>query len=311
MISKRSSKSPILNVRADVEIGASAKYELKKTVTEHVPADVVRAKNSAWLTALSPFTQWAGLIGDKLAHKRNLLRIQHEEAISAILERAAPRLRAIQGPIKPIPLKFLVPFLENASLEEPDSALIEMWATLLVSSAEEYNENNLYYVRLISQMSSVQAKIFENIIGPFGVHSVLVAMEQYFFHGQNFLRDRIFDEFNKSKRTLHTLETSWKKIEKAVNIQGVVIEHIDLGHVVRKRERDEYTSGPPSFSIYDDKQENDYLILRGLGLIEYTDTGDFEINNQWNIKVMGYYISPLGLAFAEACGVGLTSVQTK
>ncbi len=309
MISKRSSKSSILNVQADVEIGASAKYELKKTVTEHVPADVVRAKNSAWLTTLSPFTQWAGLIGDKLAHKRNLLRIQHEEAISAILERAAPRLRAIQGPIEPIPLKFLVPFLENASLEEPDSALIEMWASLLVSSAEKYNGDNVYYVRLISQMSSLQAKLFENIIGPFGVHSLLVAMEENFFQGQSFLRDRILDEFNKSKRTIHMLEKSWRKIEKAVNILGVVIEHIDLGHADKKR--DEYASGTPSFSIYDDKQQNDYLILRGLGLIEYADTGFFEINNHWNIKVMGYYISPLGLAFAKACGVGLTSVQTK
>ena len=85
-------------------------------------------------------------------------------------------------------------------------------------------------------------------------------------------------------------------------MQGVIIEHIDIGHL----QREDYRSGPPSYSIYDDKNENDYAILRGLGLLEYIDTGYFEVMQTWKIKVMAHYVSPLGLSFAQACGVGVT-----
>jgi hypothetical protein len=52
-----------------------------------------------------------------------------------------------------------------------------------------------------------------------------------------------------------------------------------------------------------DEQQNDYAILRGLGLIEYIDTGYFVVVEQWKIKVMAHYVSPLGLNFVQACGV--------
>jgi hypothetical protein len=288
-----------LNVQATADVGVSAKYEVRKTVTEHVPEDVTRAKNSAWLTILSPFTHWAGLIGDKLAYKRELLRIQQEEALTAIVRHAAPKLALLRAPIKPIPAKFLVPFLENASLEEPDSELIRMWANLLVSSAENYNEDNVYYVRLISQLSSVQARLFEAIIGVGGPKRVLLTMEEKFFLGQYFLSERILDAFKNAKRPPATLNQAWKLLERILNMEGVVVEHIDLGHLTK----DDYTGGCPSYSIYKDSQQNDFAILRGLGLLEYVDTGYMELIGRWKIKVMAHYVSPLGLASAEACGV--------
>jgi len=296
---KRNIDVPSSKVEAKAELGISAKYEVKKTITEHVPVDVTRAKTSAWLTILSPFTNWAGLIGDKLAYRRDLLRIQQEEALTAIVRHAAPNLALIKDPIKPIPVKFLVPFLENASLEDPDSELVKMWANLLVSSAKNYNEDNVYYVRLLSQMSSVQARLFEAIIGGRGPRSVLISMEQNFFLGQHFLSQMIEDAFKKAKKPPATLTQAWKILERALNHQGVVIEHIDLGHLTKE----DFTNGCPPYSIYDDRQQNDYAILRGLGLLEYVDTGYMEVIERWNVKVMAHYVSPLGLAFAQACGV--------
>jgi hypothetical protein len=274
---------------------------VKKKIIERIPDDVVRAKNDAWLTILSPFTEWAGLIGDKLAHKRDLLRIQREEALTAILVRAAPRLDSIKAPIKPIPLKLLVPFLENASLEDPrDSNLIEMWANRLVSSAENYSGDNVYYVRLISQISSVQARLFEDIVGPRGPRSVLLSMEENYFLGNHFIQERIVKGFQRSRRFPSTLTQAWRCLVKILNMQGVVIEHIDVG---KQGEKDNYTNGPPNYSIYLDKNQNDFAILRGLGLLEYVDTGYFDVQETWNIKVLAHYVSPLGLRFAEACGV--------
>lgn len=296
---KRPFDPSALSIQASAEIGASAKYEVKRTVTEHIPEDVTRANNNAWLTILSPITQWAGLIGDKLAHKRELLRIQQEETLTAIMLRAAPKLALLKLPIEPVPIKFLVPFLELASLEEPDSELVKMWANLLVSSAENYHADNVYYVGLISQMSSVQATLFEAMIGPRGPQSVLDSMAQNFFLGQSFLSECIRDAFGNAKRPPFTLRQAWNRLTKTLNMQGVVIEHIDLGHHVKE----DYTSGSPPYSIYREEQQNDYAILRGLGLIEYIDTGFFVVMEQWKIKVMAHYTSPLGLNFAQACGV--------
>jgi hypothetical protein len=47
---KRATNVPALNVQATADVGVSAKYEVRKTITEHVPEDVTRAKTSAWLT---------------------------------------------------------------------------------------------------------------------------------------------------------------------------------------------------------------------------------------------------------------------
>ena len=299
----RSEDSPKIRrgvkIRLGAEIGASAKYEVKKTVVERIPEDVTRANNNAWLTVVSPFTQWAGLIGDRLTYKRQLLRTQQEETLNAILSRAAPRLALLKHPVNPIPLKFLVPFLESASLEEPTSILVELWANLLVSSAERYHDDNVYYVGLISRMSSMQARLFQNMIGSGGSENVHKYMDEQFFHGNQFLRDVIIEAFRKGTRSPRSLVQAWNKVVDHLAIPGLVIEHIDIGHI----EREDYDNGKPIYSIYDDKQENDYAILRGLGLLEYADTGYFDAPGKWRIKVMAHHISPLGLEFAKACGV--------
>jgi hypothetical protein len=294
---KRSETPSGSSVHVGAHIGASAKYEIKRSTIERVPEDVIRAKSGAWLTTLSPFTQWAGLIGDKLAHKRQLLRIQQEEALNAILSHAAPGLESLKGPLKLIPLKFIVPFLENASLEEPESDLVKLWANLLVSSAEDYHADNIYYVRVISQMSSAQARLFQSVIGPGGASSVLRSMEPNYYLGRYFLNESISDAFEKFRGQVRTLKQVWNMLSSKLNIQGIVIEHIDLGHV----ERADYTSGLPHYSIYQDKRQNDYAILRGLGLLDYVDTGYF-VMDAWKIKVMAHYVTSLGLAFAESCG---------
>jgi hypothetical protein len=120
---KNSKPSVSAKAEATAKVAAIAKYEVKKQITEVIPEDVTRAKASAWLTLLSPITHWAGLKGDQLAHKRHLLRIQQEETLAEIAQRAMPRIKALGKPITPVPAKFLVPFLEKASLEEPDSRL--------------------------------------------------------------------------------------------------------------------------------------------------------------------------------------------
>jgi hypothetical protein len=302
---KRSDVTAPVKVRAKAELGATMKYTVRKKITEQIPEDVTRAKASAWLTILSPITEWAGLKGDQLRHKRELLRIHQEETLTAILRCAAPGLAKLEGPIEPVPAKFLIPFLENASLEDPDSELVNLWAGLLVSSAGNYSGDNVYYVRLLSQMSSIQAQLFEAIIGERGPGSVEATMDNIFAgFRHDFLLDLIVTRFGRAKRSPRTLSSAWSIISRLLNVEGLVIEHIDLG---RKGEPDDYASGAPPYSYYDDKRANDFDILTGLGILNYTDTGYFVLGEQWDVKVMSYYVSRLGLKFATACGVGTTN----
>jgi hypothetical protein len=67
---KKRSRIGNVSATAKVEATARASYQHKKTVTEIIPPDVTRAKADAWLTLILPITEWAGLRGDQLRHKR-------------------------------------------------------------------------------------------------------------------------------------------------------------------------------------------------------------------------------------------------
>ena len=108
-------------------------YERKTDVTIEQPEDVTRAKAFAWLDVISPITQWAGLKGDTLRHKRDLLRLEREESLYEVSQKLREKLEG--KTITPIPTKQLIPALEKASLEAPNSEFIERWANLLASAA--------------------------------------------------------------------------------------------------------------------------------------------------------------------------------
>jgi abortive infection alpha-like protein len=162
---QQSTSNAFAKVEASAKVGASAKYVVKRTIKQIIPEDVTRAKAGAWLTLISPITQWAGLKADELAHKRELLRLQQEETLAEIAVRASSRLKALPANGEPVPMKFIVPFLEKASLENADSDLIDLWANLLVSAAEHYNPHYVHFANIISQMSAQQARVFTGIVG--------------------------------------------------------------------------------------------------------------------------------------------------
>jgi hypothetical protein len=152
-------------IAATAKLEASAKvgYQRKKTIIEVVPEDVSRAKSKAWLDLISPITEWAGLKGDQLRHKRNLLRIQQEETLVRVAKQVRKNLLGIQI-VHPVAAKILVPALENASLESPsDDEMINKWAQLLSSSAAGHNVHPRF-VRILSELEGRQAKALESLV---------------------------------------------------------------------------------------------------------------------------------------------------
>jgi hypothetical protein len=294
-----------IDARAKASATASAKYEIKKNIQQVIPEDVTRARAGAWLTLISPLTQWAGLKGDELAHKREMLRLQREETLSEIARRADARLKDLPAPQEPIPTKFLVPYLEKASLEDADSELIDLWVNLLVSAARHYNPHYVHFANIIAQMSAQQAKLFAKIAGAeedISLDSAIDVMNSEFFH--NFMEEHLAYVFKHAEPSPQNIGEMWHLIEENVNTVGIEIQHIELEDITKPLEApDSHRSGTIQGSGYDDKLQTDFAILDAIRIVRYLDTGFFNLGDRWKIKVMFYYVTPLGKGFAYACGI--------
>jgi hypothetical protein len=155
-------------------------------------------------------------------------------------------------------------------------------------------------------MSSRQALIFEHMFAGYNPSAVKGTLEELgFSFRHDFLADYLKSRFENARPKPRTLRSAWSLLCRCLDVAGLATVHIDLG---RRGEQDDYTSGPSPHSIYDDKLENDFEILVGLGLLKYTDTGYLVLNGRWDVKVMAYYVSTLGIEFARACGLGAKSI---
>ena len=132
-----------------------------KEITEHVPEDVSRAKAGAWLDTISPITEWAGLKGDELRHKRELLRLEREASLVELGKKLKLRLEGRE--VTPIAPKVLIPSLERASLERPDSELLELWANLLAAEATDPADDTRTCASILGELGNIEAQILNTI----------------------------------------------------------------------------------------------------------------------------------------------------
>jgi hypothetical protein len=148
---------------AKAEIVAKATYQRKRTITQVIPEDVTRATAATWLTIISPLTEWAGLHGDRLRAKRDQLRLQREDVLLEIARRARVQIEAEGGAKSAVPNKFLVPFLEKASLEDSESELRDAWSNLFVEAARNFDPKLQIYADILSRISWREARLLEAI----------------------------------------------------------------------------------------------------------------------------------------------------
>lgn len=148
---------------AKIEASARATFQRKKTVTEVIPVDVTRAKVGAWLDIISPITEWAGLKGDALRHKRQQLRIQQEITLQRIAIELSKKIEN-RTVVRPIPTKILVPLLEKAALEDSsDRTMIDLWANLLASACGE-NSVPPRFINIVGELNTCQANLFIEVV---------------------------------------------------------------------------------------------------------------------------------------------------
>lgn len=127
--------------------------DLNIDIKINVPEDVSRDTLAFFQRILGPFADASEFLGDKV----RFYRWKTAKTITRAKEIAE------ETGIEPreIPLKFLVPFLEKCSLEEPDSDLAEIWARLLANASHDAKALNTAFVDVLSQLSSFEAKVLK------------------------------------------------------------------------------------------------------------------------------------------------------
>ena len=140
--------------KVTVDIGLGAKASLE--VSTEIPAQSTGRLLDALTDIIRPFSERRGL-------KANQIRLQREEVAIEIARRARHRLEIEHQPINPLPNKFLVSFLERASLEELDSVLIDRWADLLASCSADPTSAHPIFVSILSTMTGKDALLLRAI----------------------------------------------------------------------------------------------------------------------------------------------------
>lgn len=139
-----------------VEIGLGARASLEAKISTEIPAQSSGRLVDALTDIIRPFSERRGLKADQV-------RLQREEVLIEIARRARHRLEIGNQPINPLPNKFLVPFLEKASLEELDSVLLDRWADLLASCSADPASAHPRFVQILSELNAEEAQLLRDI----------------------------------------------------------------------------------------------------------------------------------------------------
>lgn len=144
--------------RVSIELGASAKAEFKAEIRGEIPSSSVGRMFDALTDAIRPFTEKRGLRADEI-------RLQREDVLLMIAERAQERLRIENREADPVPNRVLIPFLEKASWTDPeDTKLQEAWANVLAARANPDGNEKAIFVDILSKITAKEALLLEDIV---------------------------------------------------------------------------------------------------------------------------------------------------
>jgi hypothetical protein len=140
-------KSPI-----NIDIGAKASLELKG----EIPKESMGRSLDALVDIIRPFTEARGLRADNI-------RLQRTEVAYKIARMTREAAELEKATLIPPTTKFLIPFLEKASLEDRDDELHSRWSCLLLSASTHYEARHLTFIDILSRLSSDEAKLLEEV----------------------------------------------------------------------------------------------------------------------------------------------------
>jgi hypothetical protein len=138
-------------------VEVAAKASLEASISTEIPRESSGRLLDALTDLLRPISERRGLRADQI-------RLQREQVLIEIASKARKRLALESAPVSPIPNKFLVPFLERASLEEEGNELSDRWADLLVRAATAYTPGLVRFTAVLSEIGPGEAAFLKKII---------------------------------------------------------------------------------------------------------------------------------------------------
>jgi len=131
--------------------------KLGVSIKASIPEKSMKDLASAFLDAVSPFTESLGLLGDNF-------RFYRIENVLRRIDSARKLAKDSNIKLQPVPPKFLIPYLEKASLEEPvEGKVSKMWDTLLINAAERDGSVSLKFLETLNLMTNKEAKTLQII----------------------------------------------------------------------------------------------------------------------------------------------------
>ena len=128
-----------------IKIDLGSPVSIKAEIKAEIPKESAGRLLDTLTDIIRPFTETRGLRADQI-------RLQREDILIEIARRAKVRAE-LEGSIRPIGNKFLIPFLEKASLEDPQSELVDKWANLLATAAHGDASEYTWCISLLSELA--------------------------------------------------------------------------------------------------------------------------------------------------------------
>ena len=261
--------------------------------------EAAKGISKAFATVFGPAAREFGeYLGDKVKYHRHRALIKILEKASE--EKYFPEPNQREMP----PLKFLVPFGENASLEEEDDELmIELWARLLAGSTNNYSSRHVIFMRILKEITSSEARFLDEMcrknrsnyeFAPFS--SVLDAPgwieEPHLF--------KLFKDWSDKDTGILLRDYLLQRIE----VPGTHVLDIEfLAGVRGEWPYDEADCDPSADQIswlFEKYSHMQVDVLRGLNIISEKQTGEIWYGNRF-IRVSYLEITPLGAEFFVMC----------
>jgi hypothetical protein len=123
----------------------------------NLPEPIGEAALAFFQKLLGPVAEAGEILSDKI-------RFYRWKSSLKTIQRAREIARERNLKVEEVPLKFLIPFLEKSSLEEEDSPLLERWAILLSSSANDPSKAMAIYTDILSRLSPEDVRALDLVV---------------------------------------------------------------------------------------------------------------------------------------------------
>lgn len=265
----------------------------------------INAKGSKAITkaiaeVFSPVTESLGLIGDQV-------RIYRELTLLRTLKRAQETIKNEKLKVEVPKVKFLVPYLENCSLEDPnDDSLIDMWANLLVSSSIDIDLQHPVFVRILKDITSSEAEVLSYVASKdrpnySGNQSALEDAElewkdTYIYIA---LRDLIRSTGGVLGENFDFADLE-RRLRSNIEGPGSIIYHFDVAVGQKNTYPLQDVHVPEGRHPIDDFESISIAALESLGLLNNYISKEIWFA-PYVFEVRAYYMTQLGAKFYNAC----------